>query len=95
MTLQEIKKLNRDWEEEFNKKFVHKGEDEDDPEEKWAWTIMGSFPIEVKFFIRNFLSLCETRLIEGVVEMIEERLEFGVENKQMLDLKQSLTKEIK
>lgn len=44
------------WEKDFKSKFVHKGEDGDDPPQKWAWTIMSSFPIEVMAFIRNLLS---------------------------------------
>lgn len=42
-----------DCEKDFCKLFVHKGEDCDDPEEKWTWTIRGSFPIEVLSFIRS------------------------------------------
>lgn len=44
-------KTNQQIREEFEKKFVHKGEDGDNPAEKWDWTIMGSFPIEVLTFI--------------------------------------------
>jgi hypothetical protein len=45
-----------DWEVKFDKEFIHRGEDSDDPPENWAWTLKGSFPIEVKFFIRSLLS---------------------------------------
>lgn len=38
---------------DFVKLFVHKGEDGDDPPEKWAWTIRGSFPTEVMLWIRS------------------------------------------
>lgn len=43
---------------EFEEKFVHKGEDGDNPPEKWAWTIMGSYSIEVKSFLRQALTEC-------------------------------------
>ncbi len=42
--------------EGFEKLFVHKGEDGDDPAEKWAWTLRGSFPIEVWVHIEKWLS---------------------------------------
>lgn len=48
-------KLIQSWEDRFDKLFVHKGEDGDDSPEEWSWTIMGSFPIEVKAFIRSIL----------------------------------------
>ena len=97
MTLQEIKKLNRDWEEAFGKELKEPDITSSDRNSPNMWIFEGYVAAkkEAKLFIKNHLSLCETRLLEGVVEMIEERLEFGVENKQMFDLKQSLTKEIK
>ena len=87
MTLQEIKKLNRD---EFDEKYAF-------PMFTWNGdNATGKRAAQqVRRKLKSFISLCETRLLEGVVEMIKERLKFGVENKQMLDLKQSLTKEIK
>ena len=45
-----------EWEvlrEEFERLYVHKGEDSDDPPDKWTWTIQGSFPIEVWAWITN------------------------------------------
>lgn len=32
----------------FERKFIHKGEDGDDPKEKWSWNIKGSYPSEVE-----------------------------------------------
>ncbi len=37
----------------FEKLFIHKGEDSDDPPEKWTWTIRGGFPIEVWTWIEK------------------------------------------
>jgi hypothetical protein len=44
-----------DWEKKFDIMFVHKGEDGDDLPEKWSWNIKGSYPIEVKCFIREII----------------------------------------
>ena len=40
----------------FDEKFVHKGEDGDDSPEDWAWTIIGSYPIEVKLWLSSHLA---------------------------------------
>jgi len=37
--------------DKFEKGFVHKGEDGDDPKEKWAWNIKGSRPYAVEWEI--------------------------------------------
>lgn len=42
--------------EEFEKLFVHKGEDNDQNPQDWGWTIRGSFPIEVEQFIKTIIS---------------------------------------
>lgn len=54
--------------EEFDEKFIHKGEDGDDPPEKYTWTIMGSYPIEVKSFHQSRVVL----LVEAVNQKIKE-----------------------
>ena len=41
--------------EEFERKFVHKGEDGDDEPQDWTWNIAGSFPIEVFAFFEPYL----------------------------------------
>lgn len=61
--------------EQFEKLFVHKGEDCDDPAEQWAWTIRGSFPIEVwTWFEEKFASTRTKALEEGRED--KERLDF-------------------
>lgn len=49
---------------EFDKLYVHKGEDGDDPEEEWAWTIRGGFPIEVKLFLESKLNTIASKSAE-------------------------------
>jgi hypothetical protein len=39
----------------FERKFVYKGEDCDDPPDIWTWTIQGSFPSEVWAHIVEWL----------------------------------------
>lgn len=64
-----------EWEKEFEKLFVHKGEDSDDPPEKWAWTIMGSYPIEVMAFIRTLIATHKARVREDERKRILEVFE--------------------
>lgn len=52
---------------EFDKLYVHKGEDGDDPEEEWAWNIRGSFPIEVKLFFEEALKTIASKSAEKAV----------------------------
>lgn len=39
-----------------------------DPAEKWTWTIMGSYPIEVESFIRTQFSLYAAKEVESVLK---------------------------
>lgn len=61
--------------EEFDEKFIHKGEDGDQAPEEWAWTIKGSFPIEVKDFLKSALSSLESSTIAGIREKIEKSIQ--------------------
>ena len=108
MTLQQIKQLNRDWEEEFEKLEVSYNLPTG---KKLTESLL--LNDEQEAVIKNFISLCETRLLEGVVEMIDKQIskvfidypdtpdgrQSRHENRlyvsALSNLKQSLTKEIK
>ena len=96
MTLQEIKKLNREEFEELEVSYnLPTGK-------KLTESLL--LNDEQEAVIKDFISLCETRLIEGVVEKINEAEKLcnddGLDkicncHKALFDLKQFLTKEIK
>ena len=58
--------------ESFEKKFVHKGEDCNDPPEKWTWTIKGSYPTEVKQFLSQSIDKAVNKALEGVRDLEPE-----------------------
>ena len=58
--------------DEFEKLFVHKGESCADPPDKWAWTIRGSFPIEVWAWLEQKLAEAQAETVERCAQGIEE-----------------------
>lgn len=54
--------------------FIHKGEDGDDPEDQWAWTIRGSFPAEVKTWLQTKLTALDTTARQEGAEADRQRI---------------------
>lgn len=67
------------WEKEFDYKFIHKGEDGDDPADQWAWTIIGSYPIEIKLYIKKLL-LSHTEAQEKALRKKIEGMKKDIDN---------------
>jgi len=58
--------------DEFEKLFVHKGESCADPPDKWAWTIRGSFPIEVWSWLEQKLAEAQAETVERCAALVDE-----------------------
>jgi len=56
--------------DEFEKLFVHKGESCADAPDKWAWTIRGSFPIEVWSWLEQKLAEAQAEMVERCAEAL-------------------------
>ncbi len=68
--------------EEFEKLFVHKGEEGDDDPQQWGWTLRGA-PIEVEHWIKEKIEMnkrcneaCEQQVAKAVAA---ERIAIGNE----------------
>jgi len=60
--------------DEFEKLFVHKGESCDDPPDKWAWTIRGSFPIEVWSWLEQKFAEAQAETVERLANWLYAEL---------------------
>lgn len=65
--------IKEELKKEFEKLFVHKGEDCNDPAEQWAWTIRGSFPIEVWAWFEEKIAQAQQEAVDKIIQLIESR----------------------
>ena len=67
----EIEQIKEKMIEEFDSKFVDKGEMRCESGALWLWTIEGSSPIKVKSFLLSKLDELEKEILEEVIKCLQ------------------------
>jgi len=69
----EIEQIKEKMIEEFDSKFVDKGEMRCESGALWLWTIEGSSPIKVKSFLLSKLDELEKEILEEVIKCLQNQ----------------------
>ena len=69
----EIEQIKEKMIEEFDSKFVDKGEMRCKSGALWLWTIEGSSPIKVKSFLLSKLDELEKEILEEVIKCLQNQ----------------------